>query len=72
MIVTSALHLHFTTINEQLTFRETLSNPEGIVTAIAFGLSVCVIWPVAALLSYHMRVSFHVSYIFSFLKCSAN
>ena len=29
----------------------------GILSAIAFILSIAVIWPVAALLSYHVRVS---------------
>lgn len=66
IIVTSALHLYFFTIDEQLSFRETLSSPDCIVVAVAFILSVCVIWPVAALLSYHMRVSFPPYHIFQF------
>lgn len=30
----------------------------GIGCAVAFSLSIAVIWPVSALLSYHVRVSF--------------
>ena len=37
-------------------FRNTLKGPGAIGSAIVFCLSVCVIWPVAALLVYHMRV----------------
>jgi palmitoyltransferase ZDHHC9/14/18 len=57
IIATSALHLYFYHGQEHKSFQETLASPMGIGSAIAFSLSVAVIWPVAALLSYHVRVS---------------
>jgi palmitoyltransferase ZDHHC9/14/18 len=57
MIVTSALHLYFYNAQKQQSFRQTLLTRMGIGSAIAFSLSVAVIWPVGALLSYHVRVS---------------
>ena len=61
MIITSALHLYFYNGQEQHSFRKTLSSPMGIGSALAFALSVIVIWPIGALLSYHMRVSCVIS-----------
>ena len=57
IILTSAFHLYFYTGQERESFRESMSSAMGILSAIAFILSIAVIWPVAALLSYHVRVS---------------
>ncbi|KAF9532209.1 DHHC palmitoyltransferase-domain-containing protein [Crepidotus variabilis] len=56
IIVTSALHLYFLTSRDHLSFKQALSNRQGTGSAVAFGLSVSVVWPVAALLTYHMRL----------------
>lgn len=55
IICTSALHLYFLTRREEIGFRLALRRGAG--SAVAFCMSICVIWPVAALMSYHMRVS---------------
>ncbi|TFK42307.1 DHHC palmitoyltransferase-domain-containing protein [Crucibulum laeve] len=54
IIVTSALHLFLLTRRENLDFRNALGRGAG--SAVAFCLAIAVIWPVAALLSYHMRL----------------
>lgn len=54
IITTSALHLYFLTIRRKIGFREALGQGPG--SAVAFSMSVLVIWPVLALLSYHLRV----------------
>jgi len=54
LIITSALHLFFLTRREHIGFRRALD--KGIGSAIVFCLSIAVIWPVAALLTYHMRL----------------
>ncbi|KAF8809048.1 zf-DHHC-domain-containing protein [Phlegmacium glaucopus] len=54
MIVTSALHLFLMTRREKIGFRRALS--KGVGSAVVFCLSIAVIWPVAALLTYHMRL----------------
>ncbi|THH13862.1 hypothetical protein EW146_g6400 [Bondarzewia mesenterica] len=54
VIVTSALHLYLITRKEHTNFRHAVN--EGAGSAVAFCLSIIVIWPVAALLSYHMRL----------------
>ncbi|KAF9448023.1 hypothetical protein P691DRAFT_670293 [Macrolepiota fuliginosa MF-IS2] len=54
IICTSALHLYLLTIRENLDFRHALARGAG--SAVAFCLSILIIWPVAALLSYHMRL----------------
>lgn len=56
IIVTSALHIFFLTQLDDINFRRALKQREGIGSAIAFCLAVAVIWPVGALLSYHLRV----------------
>ena len=53
-IVTSALHIFFLTRQEDVSFRRVLGKSVG--SAIVFCLSIAVVWPVAALLMYHMRV----------------
>ncbi|KAF8891277.1 DHHC palmitoyltransferase-domain-containing protein [Infundibulicybe gibba] len=64
IIITTALHLYFITNPKALhgdgdedngmNLRHALSTAPG--SAIGFSLSILVIWPVAALLSYHMRL----------------
>ncbi|KZP12546.1 zf-DHHC-domain-containing protein [Athelia psychrophila] len=53
-IITSALHIYYLTQREHLDFQGALVH--GIGSTIVFCLSVIVIWPVTALLSYHMRL----------------
>jgi palmitoyltransferase ZDHHC9/14/18 len=54
VIVTSALHIYFLTVREHFDLRHALVH--GLGSTIAFSLSVLVVWPVAALLSYHIRL----------------
>ncbi|KAJ7125462.1 DHHC palmitoyltransferase-domain-containing protein [Mycena crocata] len=54
IICTSALHLYLLTRKEGLDFKHALRRGAG--SAVVFCLSVAVIWPVAALLTYHMRL----------------
>jgi hypothetical protein len=54
IIVTSALHIFFLTRQENTSFRRVLDKSVG--SAVVFCLSIAVIWPIAALLTYHMRV----------------
>lgn len=54
IIVTSALHLYFLTVRRNINFREALKH--GVGSAVAFSITLVVIWPVLALLSYHLRV----------------
>ena len=54
IIVTCALHLYFLTVRWKMNFREALEKGAG--SAVAFSISVVVIWPVLALLTYHLRV----------------
>ncbi|KAF9558017.1 hypothetical protein CPC08DRAFT_743462 [Agrocybe pediades] len=54
IIVTSGLHLYLLTRREHLSFRHALSS--GVGSAVVFCMAISVIWPVAALLSYHVRL----------------
>jgi len=54
IICTSALHLFFLTKRDHIDFRHALAKGAG--SAVAFCLAMAIIWPVAALLSYHMRL----------------
>ncbi|KAF9649019.1 zf-DHHC-domain-containing protein [Thelephora ganbajun] len=54
IMVTCALHLYFLTVRRKIKFREALEHGAG--SAVAFSISVVVIWPVLALLSYHLRL----------------
>jgi len=54
IIVTSALHIFFLTRQDKISFRRVLGKSVG--SAVVFCLSIAVIWPVAALLMYHMRL----------------
>ncbi|KAF7974815.1 hypothetical protein HWV62_11163 [Athelia sp. TMB] len=54
VIITSALHIYFLTQRDHLDFRGAIAH--GIGSTVVFCLSVIVIWPVTALLSYHMRL----------------
>ncbi|KAG6820644.1 hypothetical protein H0H93_013843 [Arthromyces matolae] len=61
IIITSAVHLWLlTTIvtasGEHRNFRQALGDHRGIGSAVAFSLSILVIWPVGALLTYHARL----------------
>lgn len=60
-IITSALHIYYLTQREHLDFQGALVH--GIGSTIVFCLSVIVIWPVTALLSYHMRVNILPTYL---------
>jgi len=55
VIVTSALHLSLLTREDRIDFKHALGKGAG--SATAFCLSIMVIWPVGALLMYHVRVS---------------
>ncbi|KAG0705063.1 DHHC palmitoyltransferase-domain-containing protein [Suillus ampliporus] len=54
VICTSALHLYLLTRRDGVNFTGALK--EGAGSAVAFSLSITVIWPVTALLVYHMRL----------------
>ncbi|TFK30158.1 hypothetical protein FA15DRAFT_690792 [Coprinopsis marcescibilis] len=54
IILTSALQLFYLTRWQALSFGQALGRTPG--TAVAFCLAIIVIWPVAALLSYHLRL----------------
>jgi len=54
IIVTCALHIYFLTVGRNVNLREALK--QGAGSAVGFSMSVVVIWPVLALLSYHLRV----------------
>ncbi|KAF8969684.1 DHHC palmitoyltransferase-domain-containing protein [Flammula alnicola] len=54
IICTAALHLYLLTRRDHISFRHALSKGAG--SAVVFCMSICVIWPVGALLSYHMRL----------------
>ncbi|KAF8635480.1 hypothetical protein AX17_003870 [Amanita inopinata Kibby_2008] len=54
IICTSALHLYLLTRKDDVNFRHALGRAPG--SAVAFGMAICIIWPVAALLSYHVRL----------------
>ncbi|KAK7054696.1 Eukaryotic peptide chain release factor GTP-binding subunit [Paramarasmius palmivorus] len=56
IICTTALHLYLLTQREHISFRKAIGRREGAGSAAAFALSVLVIWPVAALFSYHVRL----------------
>lgn len=54
VICTSGIHLYLLTELDQVDFRGALKL--GVGSAVAFSLSMLVVWPVTALLAYHMRV----------------
>ncbi|KAJ7273269.1 hypothetical protein C8J57DRAFT_1317350 [Mycena rebaudengoi] len=54
VICTSALHLVFLSHRESLDAKHALARGAG--SAVVFCLSIAVIWPVGALLTYHMRL----------------
>lgn len=56
MIITSALHLSILASEKRVkNFSHALGKGAG--SAVAFCLAVIVVWPVSALLAYHVRVS---------------
>ncbi|KAL4077327.1 DHHC palmitoyltransferase-domain-containing protein [Scleroderma yunnanense] len=56
VLCTSGLHLYLLTREDHVSFEGALE--KGIGSAIAFLLSILVIWPVTALLAYHLRLLF--------------
>ncbi|KAJ7632757.1 DHHC palmitoyltransferase-domain-containing protein [Roridomyces roridus] len=54
VIVTSAIHLYLLVHWNHLAFKDALRHGAG--SAVVFSVGILVIWPVAALLSYHMRL----------------
>jgi palmitoyltransferase ZDHHC9/14/18 len=57
VICTTAIHLRLlTTSRYGLTFRQALGTADGVGSAVAFMMSILVVWPVGALLLYHTRV----------------
>ncbi|KIL00902.1 hypothetical protein PAXRUDRAFT_821095 [Paxillus rubicundulus Ve08.2h10] len=54
VICTCAIHLYLLIQKDTVNFRNALEH--GIGSAVAFSLSILVIWPVTALLAYHMRL----------------
>lgn len=57
VICTTAIHLYLLTRKYHLSFHRALGTSQGVGSAVAFCISILVIWPVMALLSYHLRVS---------------
>ncbi|CAL1705127.1 unnamed protein product [Somion occarium] len=58
VICTTAIHLWLLTRPRfGLSFKQALGTSQGIGSAVAFSMSILVIWPVSALLAYHLRVS---------------
>ena len=57
VICTTALHLVLLSHKAHMSFRHAIATSQGVGSAIAFCLSIILIWPVSALLSYHLRVS---------------
>lgn len=57
IIITSAVHLYLLAHHGPGGFKGALSDGDGAGSAVAFCVAIAVIWPVAALMSYHMRVS---------------
>ncbi|KAI0636700.1 DHHC palmitoyltransferase-domain-containing protein [Trametes polyzona] len=56
VICTTAIHLYLLTRKYHLSFRHALATSQGVGSAVAFCISIIVIWPVLALLSYHTRL----------------
>jgi palmitoyltransferase ZDHHC9/14/18 len=54
VICTSAIHLYLLTRRDHIGFGHALGRGAG--SAVAFSLSMLVIWPITALLVYHMRL----------------
>ncbi|EIW60148.1 uncharacterized protein TRAVEDRAFT_27826 [Trametes versicolor FP-101664 SS1] len=56
VICTTAIHLYLLTRKYHLSFHRALGTSQGVGSAVAFCISILVIWPVMALLSYHLRL----------------
>ncbi|KAL6305295.1 DHHC palmitoyltransferase-domain-containing protein [Sparassis latifolia] len=56
VICTSALHLYLLTRDSRTSFRRALATAEGVGSAVGFSMAILVLWPVMALLVYHLRV----------------
>ncbi|KAH9945871.1 DHHC palmitoyltransferase-domain-containing protein [Epithele typhae] len=56
MICTTAIHLFLLTSKFHMSFHSAISTPQGIGSSVTFIVSILVIWPLLALLSYHLRL----------------
>ena len=56
VICTTIVHLVVQANREELSASESLRKGAG--SAVAFAMSIIVVWPVAGLLGYHIRVSY--------------
>lgn len=57
VICTTAIHLWLLTTSKYgLSFHQAVATPQGVGSAVAFCMSILVVWPVSALLFYHARV----------------
>ncbi|KAI9057937.1 hypothetical protein FKP32DRAFT_1582950 [Trametes sanguinea] len=56
VLCTTALHLYLLTRKFHMSFRQAIGTSQGVGSAVAFCISIVVIWPVLALLSYHLRL----------------
>ena len=57
VICTSGIHLYLLTRPPfRLDFERALRTPQGVGSAVAFSISILILWPVLALLLYHLRV----------------
>ncbi|KAI0822864.1 DHHC palmitoyltransferase-domain-containing protein [Trametes gibbosa] len=56
VICTTAVHLYLLTRKYHLSFRQAIGTSQGVGSAVAFCIAILVIWPVLALLSYHLRL----------------
>ncbi|KAL4254045.1 Palmitoyltransferase [Abortiporus biennis] len=57
VICTTAIHLWLlTTARYGLSFKHALDTSQGVGSAVAFCMSIIVVWPVSALLTYHLRL----------------
>ncbi|KAI0672945.1 DHHC palmitoyltransferase-domain-containing protein [Trametes maxima] len=56
VICTTAIHLYLLTRKYHLSFHRAIATSQGAGSAAAFCISIIVLWPVLALLSYHLRL----------------
>lgn len=57
VICTTAIHLWLLTTSKYgLSFHQAVATPQGVGSAVAFCMSILVVWPVSALLFYHARL----------------
>ena len=57
VICTTAIHLWLLTTRKYgLSFHQALATADGVGSAVAFMITILVVWPVGALFLYHARV----------------